>query len=261
MAVKNAVSNVPALLADFRASLAGTEYEGLLPEPVSTNIREFGGTMMNYEPVMNRFFDFLVNKVAFTKVNKMYFTNPFGFAKRGMIPYGYTIEDIWVDIATAHAYGEDTDPWAMLKTEKPDLKVAYHNRNREDYFKQTIWRRDLQAAFYSEEGVASLVDRVINGMYTSNDVAEFAYTLALFVDYVDSGKFKLVHADEPTDEASAKSFLTALRIASNTLRFPTRSMNAAGVMNTTSLEDQRLLLLQGRCCYQRTGFSIRVPYG
>ena len=117
MAVKNAVSNVPALLADFRASLAGTEYEGLLPEPVSTNIREFGGTMMNYEPVMNRFFDFLVNKVSFTKVNKMYFTNPFGFAKRGMIPYGYTIEDIWVDIATAHAYGEDTDPWAMLKTE------------------------------------------------------------------------------------------------------------------------------------------------
>lgn len=79
-------------------------------------------------------------------------------------------------------------------------------------------------------------------MYTSNDVAEFAYTLALFVDYVDSGKFKLVHADEPTDEASAKSFLTALRIASNTLRFPTRSMNAAGVMNTTSLEDQRLFI-------------------
>lgn len=212
MAVKNAVSNVPALLADFRASLAGTEYEGLLPEPVSTNIREFGGTMMNYEPVMNRFFDFLVNKVSFTKVNKMYFTNPFGFAKRGMIPYGYTIEDIWVDIATAHAYGEDTDPWAMLKTEKPDLKVAYHNRNREDYFKQTIWRRDLQAAFYSEEGVASLVDRVINGMYTSNDVAEFAYTLALFVDYIDSGKFKLVHADEPTDEASAKVFLPLLEL-------------------------------------------------
>ena len=29
MAVKNAVSNVSALLADFRASLAGTEYEGL----------------------------------------------------------------------------------------------------------------------------------------------------------------------------------------------------------------------------------------
>ena len=29
----------------------------------------------------------------------------------------------------------------------------------------------------------------------------------------------MVHADEPTDEASAKSFLTALRIASNTLRF------------------------------------------
>lgn len=242
MAVKNAVTNVKTLLADFRASLDGTEYEGLLPDPVSTNIREFGGTLMNYEPVMNRFFDFLVNKVSFTKVNKMYFTNPFGFAKRGMIPYGYTIDDIWVDIATAHAYGEDTDPWAMLKTEKPDLKVAYHNRNREDYFKQTIWRRDLQAAFYSEEGVASLVDRVINGMYTSNDVAEFAYTLALFVDYIDSGKFKLVHADEPTDETTAKSFLTALRIASNTLRFPTRSMNAAGVMNTTSLEDQRLFI-------------------
>ena len=40
MAVKNAVTNVKTLLADFRASLADTEYEGLLPDPVST-IRTF----------------------------------------------------------------------------------------------------------------------------------------------------------------------------------------------------------------------------
>ena len=84
MAVKNAVTNVKTLLEDFRASLDGTEYEGLLPDPVSTNIREFGGTLMNYEPVMNRFFDFLVNKVSFTKVNKMYFTNPLTGSMRSL---------------------------------------------------------------------------------------------------------------------------------------------------------------------------------
>lgn len=242
MAVRNAVKDVPKMLNAFRQTLDGTEYEGLIPEAMSSNIREWGDTLFNYPPVKNRFVEQLVNVISFAKVSKMYFTNPFGFSKRGTIPYGYTIEDIWVDIAQAHSYGEDTDPWAMLKKEKPNIVVAYHTRNREDFFKQTIWEKDLRAAFYSAEGVSSLVDRVINGMYTSNDVAEFAYSLALISEVQTHGMMSAVSVTEPTNEETAKEMLTAIKNASNNLLFPSRKYNAAGVMNTTSREDQMLFI-------------------
>lgn len=241
MAVKS-VKNVPMLLSAFNQTLTGTEWEGIIPEPTSDNIINYGGTLINYQPIMNRFVNWLVNRIAFAKVSKMYFTNPYGFAKRGLIRYGYTIEDIWVDIAQAHPYLSDTDDAAMLKWEKPNIRAVYHNRNREEFFKQTITEQDIRAAFTSEQGVADLVDRIINGMYTSNDVSEFAYTIALFSEYADAGKFNLVSAEAPTDEASAKSFLTTLRTVSNNLLFPSRKYNAMGVMNTTSRENQRLFI-------------------
>lgn len=241
MATK-AVKSVPMLLSAFNETLAGTEWEGIIPEPTSDNIINYGGTLINYQPIMNRFVNWLVNRIAFAVVRKMYFTNPYAFAKRGLIRYGYTIEDIWVDIAQAHPYMSDTDDAAMLKWERPNIRAVYHNRNREEFFKQTVTEQDLRAAFTSEQGVAELVDRIINGMYTSNDVSEFVYTIALFSEYADAGKFHLVGATAPTDETSAKSFLTTLRTVSNNFLFPSRKYNAMGVMNTTSRDNQRLFI-------------------
>lgn len=241
MAVK-AVKDVPMMLSAFNQTLVGTEWEGIIPEPTSDNIINYGGTLINYAPIMNRFVNWLVNRIAFAVVRKMYFTNPYAFAKRGQIRYGYTIEDIWVDIAQAHPYLSDTDDAAMLKWEKPNIKAVFHNRNREEFFKQTISEADLRAAFTSEQGVADLVDRVISGMYTSNDVSEFVYTITLFSEYADAGKFSYIHADAPTDETSAKSFLTVLRTVSNNFLFPSRKYNAMGVMNTSARESQRLFI-------------------
>lgn len=236
------VKSVPVLLKAFNQTLAGTEWEGIIPEPTSDNIINYGQTLMNYQPIMNRFVNWLVNRIAFAVVRKMYFSNPYAFAKRGEIRFGYTIEDIWVDIAQAHPYLSDTDDCAMLKWEKPNIRAAFHNRNREEYFKQTLTIQDLRAAFTSEQGVSDLVDRVISGMYTSNDVSEFVYTITLFSEYADEGKFQLVHADAPDDEASAKAFLTVLRTISNNFLFPSRKYNAVGVMNTSARERQRLFI-------------------
>lgn len=241
MTVK-AVKSVETLLSAFNNTLKGTEWEGIIPEPTSDNIINYGGTLVNYAPIMNRFVNWLVNRIAFAVVRNMYFTNPYSFAKRGNIRFGYTIEDIWVDIAQAHPYLSDTDDAAMLKWEKPNIKAIFHNRNREEFFKQTLSEADIRAAFTSEQGVSDLVDRVISGMYTSNDVSEFVYTLALFSEYADEGKFSFIHADAPTDEASAKSFLTVLRTVSNNFLFPSRKYNAMGVVNTSARERQRLYI-------------------
>lgn len=69
---------------------------GTTPRSKNTNIQEFGKVMMQYQPIMNRFMNQLVNVWALQKIDKMYFTSPFSFAKRGMLEYGETIESVWV---------------------------------------------------------------------------------------------------------------------------------------------------------------------
>lgn len=236
------IKSVPKMLNAFRQTLVGTEYEGLLPEATSSNIKDFGGTLFEYDILKNRFVNQLVNVIAFARVGKIYFSNPFGFAKRGEIPYGYTIEDIWVDIAKAHSFGADTDDYAMLKTEKPDVKVLYHNRNREDFFKQTISEQQLRAAFMSDGAMERFVDAIVSGLYSSNDVTEFAYVEALLAETINNGLVKQIKVGELTDEASARSFLTAAREASNRFLFPSRSYNPIGVMNTSSRDNQRVFI-------------------
>ena len=242
MAVKGVLKNVPLALQSFKNSLKGTEWEGLLPEVKNTNIQEFGKVMMQYQPIMNRFMNQLVNVWALQKIDKMYFTSPFSFAKRGMLEYGETIESVWVKIAAAHSFCSDTDPWAMLKQEKPDIAVAFMNRNREEFFKKTVNREMLRSAFYSEQGLGNFVDRVIDSMYTGNEVSEMLYAMGAIASAIDNGFIKMVHVTDPVDEQSAKDFLTTMRVVSNNLLFPSENYNAAGVLNTTARENQRVFI-------------------
>lgn len=242
MAARNTVKSVPMLLSAFDQTLKGSEWEGYLPEPNSTNIREFGNVLFTYQPLMNRFIGYLVNKIAFTKVDKMYYTSPFGFAKRGLIPMGETIELVWVNEAKAHAFCKDTDSWAMLKQEKPDIVTAYVNRNREDFYKRTVNRPMLQSAFNSDVAFGRFVDAVINSMYTGNEVAEMLYVLGLMSDALGKNAIAQVQIDDVTDEASAKKFLTQLRTYSNRLSIPSKAYNRAGVLNTTAKSDLRLFI-------------------
>lgn len=242
MSVKGVLKNVPLALQSFKNSLKGTEWEGLLPEVKNTNIQEFGKVMMQYQPIMNRFMNQLVNVWALQKIDKMYFTSPFAFAKRGMLEYGETIESVWVKIAAAHSFCSDTDPWAMLKQEKPDIAVAFMNRNREEFFKKTVNREMLRSAFYSEQGLGNFVDRVIDSMYTGNEVSEMLYAMGAIASAIDNGYIKMVHVTDPVDEQSAKDFLTTMRVVSNNLLFPSENYNAAGVLNTTARENQRVFI-------------------
>lgn len=242
MAVKGVLKNVPLALQSFKDSLKGTEWEGLLPEVTNSNIKEFGQVMMQYQPIMNRFMNQLVNVWALQKIDKMYFTSPFSFAKRGMLEYGETIESVWVKIAAAHSFCSDTDPWAMLKQEKPDIAVAFMNRNREEFFKRTVNREMLRSAFYSAQGLGSFVDRVIDSMYTGNEVSEMLYSMGAITAALDNGFVKLVHVTDPVDKDSAEDFLTTMREVSNNLLFPSENYNAAGVLNTTARIDQRVFI-------------------
>ena len=239
---RNVVSNAPKLLTDFVKSLTGTQWEGRLPNPTSTNIREFGEVLFTYTPLMNEFLSFLVNKPALTKVDRMYYSSKMSHAKRGLLTWGETIELIWVDVAKAHNYCSDKDDWAMLKQEKPNIVTAYVNTNRKVQYKVTINESALRAAFMSETSFGRFVDSVVNSMYGGNEMDEDIQCITLFANAINKKTVNLVHVDDPINQASANSFLTKLRHVSNNMTIPSKDLNYAGVWNTTAKTDQRLYI-------------------
>lgn len=206
----------------------------------------FANTLFQFQPVLNRFLPYLVNTIAFTKINKMYFTNPLAFAKRGQIPFGYTIQDLWVDVATAHQYNPNANTTeeavSFIKTEIPNVMSVFHNRNREQFYKRTIYEQELRGAFQSYEGVANLVDRIINSMYTGNDVDEFEYTKNIMRDFLDLGAMPLVNVTPVTNKDTAEDMLISIRSTSTKFNFPKRAYNPMGVLNTSAFGDQILYI-------------------
>lgn len=237
MAMRKVITDPVKMLRAFNQTLEGTEYEGMLPEPRDGNLVEYQSTLWNYPKIMNAFFNNIVN-LAFVVVNKMYFSNPLSFAKQGEMPYRYTIEDIWVDICKAHSfYGDnvqENEVTGVLRQEKPNLKVAFHPMNRKEFFKQSVGIDSLKGAFYSENGLNEFVNRIIDGLYTSNDVTEFIYQMALFSDFLDNGMIKLEQVPSPTDKDSSNKFLSVAKTISNQFLFPSRLYNPTGVMNSSA---------------------------
>lgn len=245
--VKNVVKDVPKMLNAFAAEQEGTPYAGLLPEVTTEDtLKSFSNVLFQYQPLFSSMMGYLLYKVAFTKIGKMYYTNPLQHAKRGKVPYGYTIEDIWVDIATPHVYdpkAETTeDAASMLRTELPPILSVFHNLNRAEYYKKTVYETEIRRAFNSFDGVGRLVDTIINSLYTGNDVSEYAYTTSIFGNFADIGAFKQVKVTPITNKDTAEDFLVAVRQISGAFRFPSREYNPMGVMNTSEIGNQILYL-------------------
>ena len=85
---------------------ASAEYYQAVPQAQATteSIRAVGEQILAFQPRMNEFVSALINRIARVVVTSKLYSNPLAFAKKGLLEYGETIEEIFVDIAKANAY-------------------------------------------------------------------------------------------------------------------------------------------------------------
>lgn len=246
-----AETNIPSGVDIMNAirNEASPAYQNAVPLANYGNITEVGNPIMAYQSVQNEFLNALVNKIALTIVNDKMFENPLGFLKRGSVPLGLDIEDIYVNPAKGKAY-EPNNFQGVLVPENPDVKGVYYRRNRRDKYKVTIRNEQLTAAFTSWGNLEALIAAIVNSLYNGNTIGEFQLTKELLGSAVAQAKIEQVVSPAPTTEAAATSFLTALRGISFGMRFPsskyTNFINMGGtgdpVVNWAGTDDQVIVL-------------------
>lgn len=229
-------------------SNASAEYQSRVPVATRDNISALGSAIMEYKATENEFLDALVNKVALTIVRSKTFKNPLAILKKGTVPFGTNIEEIYVNPSIGATY--DPSGSAIFTPTTPDTKVLYHSRNRQGKHSATIYKSQLMAAFKSYEALEKLLNDIVNSIYSGDNIEEFMLMKELFGSCITGERMKKCDVERPTDEATAKAFVKAVKTIGQGMAFPSIAYNTYADVNKgetpantwTPLENQVLIL-------------------
>lgn len=201
----------------------------VVPSATKDNIQTLSGILFNdaYQPMLNEFVGNLINRIALTIVRNKSFSNPLSLFKKGSVPLGTDIQDIYTNPAEAEAYEYSNTAMAKLLTiTDPDTKVAYYRRNRQDLYTKTISREGLQGAFASWTDFEDFIASITTSLYSGNYIDEFKYTKALIDGAYDNNKVIIETVSDVVDTATAKAFLKKCRALYSQMSFPSSEYNA-----------------------------------
>lgn len=222
---------------------ATVNYQNYVPIATADpdNIREIGAIIMDMPQLQNEFLSALVNRIGHVILTSKMYSNPWGVFKKGMLEYGETIEEIFVNIAKPFQYDPEVAETDVYKREIPDVRSAFHVMNYQKFYKATIQQEQLRQAFLSADGISQLIAGIVDQMYTAANYDEFLTMKYLLAKKILAGQFKPVTVSELT-AANSNAVTTTIKETSNMLVFPSTEYNPAGVFQHTEYNDQYLIM-------------------
>ena len=258
------------ILNTIRAN-ASSEYQERVPEALGV-----GGNVSNvftqYPTMKNEFLTALTNKIARTLFYSKVFDNPLKALHKGMLPYGYSLEQIFVNMAESKGFWEHWDGSGdevkdLVGKKKPDIKLLYIERNFAYKYKTTISDQQLRTAFHNQNGLSRLVEQVVSSVYSKAYFDEFndmkrvlsAHAQAKYLGYdsttgnisekaltntaLPGGQTPavMVIGEYASQEEKGKALSKAIRTVAGKMAFPSTTYNSAGVNQWT--ERQQLIYI------------------
>jgi hypothetical protein len=221
--------------------LAFSQYQNLTS---AQDVAKFGASLETSQAVQNAFVTALVDRIGLVVVKRASLENPLKQFKKGQLPAGRSIEEIFTDLTNEQLYDPADAENTLFKRTIPNVKVIFHDMNRQGVFKQTITDEQLSTAFLSANAFENFVASIINAIYNSAEVQEFEYMKLLIDNYFSKGFFKVVPVSNPVDVTSATAFVKAVRSTARkmTLANGSRDFNSMAVRQRSSMDDLYLLI-------------------
>ena len=214
---------------NYIRSNASDAYQNAIPKATADNIQTIGNILLNdaYQPMLNEFINNLINRIALTIVRNKSYDNPLAMFKKGSVPLGTDIQDIYENPANPEPYEySDVAMQKLLTITDPDTHVAYYRRNRQDLYTKTITREGIQGAFVSWDKFNDFITSITQSLYSGNYISEFEYTKGLVDGAYDNNKVIVELVDAVTDAESAKKFVKKARSLYSKMSFPSTKYNA-----------------------------------
>lgn len=225
-------------------SEASDLYKARVPEATAENMESIRYAMLSEDNVQvaNEFMKTLLNKFIKAIVHEKMFKNPLHSLKKGNIPLGDTIEEIYTNFIKA-----DQDAFngeKLFQRNLPDTKTVYHRKNYEPQYEVTVNRTKLAAAFTSYPALDNYVSGVIKKLYDSAELDEFLNMKQLFKSAYDHNAIKVITVKDPLkNKENAEEFITTVKTISGLMKYPSANYNS---YRTAQNEDPTDLLTFSR---------------
>lgn len=247
MPTRPSVQNLSATSVDILNAIrnnASNNYRDYIPAADSSldSVRAIGAILMDYPALQNEFLTALVNRIGRVLVTSKMYDNPWNMFKRGMLEFGETVEEVFVELAKPFEYDPETAESEVFKREIPDVRAAFHILNYQKFYKTTVQREQLRQAFLTWDGVTDLISKIINSMYAGANYDEFQVMKYLVAVNILNGRLKAVEISDPTVAANMKTVVGAIKATSNGMEFMGTGYNQAGVHTYSDKRDQYIIL-------------------
>lgn len=246
MPVRPQVKNLTATSADIFNSVRnglGEHFKSVVPMASADmgNSRDIGSVILSNPELSNAFLSALVNRIGRVILSSKEYTNPWEGFKKGLMEYGETIEEIFVNIAEPHNYDPISAEETVFKRTIPDVKSAFHTMNYQKHYDTTVQDEDLRQAFLSSEGISDLIAKIIDALYTGANFDEFITMKYLIARQALKGNIKPTIIPN-VDATNAKTIVSTIKGVSNSLEFLKDEYNVAQVLQTSKKDDQFLIM-------------------
>lgn len=211
-----------------RAWLSATsDYQQRIPNPSTSSYADHVASL--FDPMNNDLFNVfsgLLNGLIGTTIESDLFENPLAVLKKPAIRFGNSERAVAVHYLQAHSYRCDSE--TLLQVEKPEFSEWFYSVGTPRRYDFSWNRYELERAFSADGyGFEDLLTATITQAYSSANYDEMNIMLQMFAeaDARMGGLFRYQLSAFPSDEATAKELLKAIRTVAGRMKFPTTLYN------------------------------------
>ena len=217
---------------------ASDMYKSLVPVANPDNVKEIGAILNSYPQLQNEFLNALVNRIGRVILTSKMYENPWSMFKKGLLEFGETIEEIFVNLAKPFQFDPAVAESNIFKREIPDVRSAFHIMNYQKFYKATIQNDQLRQAFLSWQGITDLIAKIVDAMYTGANYDEFQVMKYMLCKNIVKGNLYPVNVDVTKPKEVAANF----KGVSNDIEFMKTKYNVSGVHTSTKKDEQYLIV-------------------
>lgn len=246
MPIKPTIRNLNASSVDILNAIrnsASNNYRDYVPvaNPTADSVKEIGAVIMGYPALQNEFLTSLVNRIGRVMISNKSYTNPWAIFKRGMLEFGETVEEIFVNIAKPFEYDPAVAETKIFAREIPDVRAAFHILNYQHFYKSTIQNEQLRQAFLSWQGITDLIAKVVDSMYAGANYDEFLTMKYLLAKHILNGELYPKQISTVSVD-NMKAIVGTIKGVSNDMTFMKTKYNLTGVSTYTEKSDQYIIV-------------------
>ena len=222
---------------------ASANYRDYVPVAMQSteSIRAIGAVIMNFPALQNEFLTALVNRIGRVLITSKMYSNPWAIFKKGMLEFGETVEEIFVNIAKPFQYDPAVAESRVFAREIPDVRAAFHILNYQKFYKTTIQNEQLRQAFLSWDGITDLIAKITESMYTGANYDEFQVMKYLLARHILNGELTPIQIPS-VQTSNMKSIISTVKGVSNNFEFMSGNYNLAGVATYSNKADQYIIV-------------------